>query len=491
MTPNVNAEIRVRYSPSPTGVPHVGNIRTAIFNWLFARRHGGVFAVRIEDTDQSRKVEGALESILDSLRWLGLDWDEGPEVGGPYAPYVQSERLGIYRKHCDWLLDKGHAYLCYCSPERLKEMRRQQQIAKQPPGYDRRCRTEEGRQEAREDSPGATPVLRFKMPNQGTTTFTDVVRGEVSFENRLLDDLVVLKSDGFPTYHLANVVDDHSMKISHVLRAEEWLSSAPRHLLLYAALGWTPPVFAHLPMILGPDRSKLSKRHGAVSVLEYRDQGYLPQAMLNFLALLGWSLDDKTEIMSREDLIAQFSLERIVKSGAMFDRQKLEWMNGYYVRAMSVDELADTIAPVLEDGLPEEAPRPIDLDYLKRIAPLLQERLKLLKEATDLAGFFFLEGLSYDPQTLIQKGMTRHGTCTALETALARLEGMESFDAASLEALLRPLAEQMGLKAGQLFGALRVSCTGRKEAPPLFETMEVLGKDRCLTRIRKAAGLLH
>ncbi|MBI2958541.1 MAG: glutamate--tRNA ligase, partial [Chloroflexi bacterium] len=266
-------EVRVRYAPSPTGHPHVGNIRTALFNWLFARHAGGRFILRIEDTDTARIVPGATESILDSLRWLGLDWDEGPEAGEEYGPYIQSQRLALYREAVRRLLEGGHAYRCYCSPQRLELMRAEQMKQKLPPGYDRHCRDLSSEQTRDYEKAGVRPVVRFKMPLEGTTVFSDIIRGEVSFENRLIDDFVILKSDGFPTYHLASIVDDHAMVISHVLRAEEWLSSTPKHALLYSALGWQPPRFAHLPMILGPDRSKLSKRHGATSTVEYRDAG--------------------------------------------------------------------------------------------------------------------------------------------------------------------------------------------------------------------------
>ena len=290
--------------PSPTGDPHVGNVRTAIFNWLFARGAGGSFVIRIEDTDQSRKVEGAVESILETLRWLGVDWDEGPDVGGDYGPYVQSERLDLYRAAADDLLAAGRAYECHCGPERLDDLRREQGRRKGRVGYDGRCRDPRAREKAAAE--GGPPVVRFMMPGEGSTSIRDIVRGEVTFDNALIDDFVILKSDGFPTYHLASVVDDSAMRISHVLRAEEWLPSAPRHVLLYRALGLDLPLFAHLPIILAPDRSKLSKRHGATSALEYREMGYVPQAMVNFLTLLGWSLDDRTEIFSRDDLFASF-----------------------------------------------------------------------------------------------------------------------------------------------------------------------------------------
>ncbi len=345
--------VRTRFAPSPTGFPHVGNIRTALFAWLFARHNDGRFIVRIEDTDVARRVEGAVEAILDSLRWLGMDWDEGPEVGGEYGPYFQSQRLDLYREAAARLVSQGDAYHCYCSPQRLAEMRNDQMKRKQPIGYDRLCRELTAAEKAAKEADGIVPVVRFKMPLEGRTGFDDIIRGSVVFENSTLDDFVLLKSDGYPTYHLANVVDDHFMAISHVLRAEEWLSSVPRHVLLYRALGFEPPQFAHLPMLLGADRSKLSKWHGAVSVTEYRDQGYLPEAMVNFLALLGWSLDDKTEIFSRQELVANFTLDRISKTAAVFNHEKLDWMNGVFLRELSQDELIRKIMPLLESGLPE------------------------------------------------------------------------------------------------------------------------------------------
>ena len=368
--------VRVRYAPSPTGDPHVGNIRTAIFNWLLVQRerqqgNEASFIVRIEDTDQSRLVEGALNGILEALRWLGLDWDEGPEVEGPHAPYFQSQRLGLYRQAADALLASGRAYRCYCSPQRLDEMRRGQMERKESPGYDRRCRElDEPALEAWRSEQGQdVPVIRFRAPRQGTTACNDIIRGEVAFENQLLDDFVLLKSDGFPTYHLANVVDDHAMQTSHVLRAEEWLSSLPRHKLLYDALGYAPPLFAHLPMILGPDRAKLSKRHGAASALEYKRLGYLPEAMLNFLALLGWSLDSHTEVMDREQLVTHFGLDRVSKAGAIFNQEKLDWLNGVYIRGLSCEELARRMLPFLDEGLPAGIPRPLDEAYLQEHRP--------------------------------------------------------------------------------------------------------------------------
>ncbi len=487
----MNIPVRTRYAPSPTGYPHVGNIRTALFNWLFARRFGGSFIVRIEDTDVSRRVEGAEEAILDGLRWLGLDWDEGPGVGGRYGPYLQSQRLGLYREAAERLISQGDAYYCYCSPQRLEEMRKEQARRKQPPGYDRLCRNLSPDERSRKEAEGVTPVIRFKTPLEGQTRFNDLIWGDVAFENSTLDDFVLLKSDGYPTYHLANVVDDHLMEISHVLRAEEWLSSTPRHLLLYGALGFAPPQFAHLPMILGSDRAKLSKRHGAASITEYREQGYLPEAVVNFLALLGWSLDDKTEIFSRQELVDGFSLERVGRVAAVFNQDKLGWMNGVYIRSLSLEDFTQRALPFLDRNLPGEVKRPLPIDYVRQVMPLIQERARSLLEVVELSQFFFVDELGYDAGLLIGKNMDRESTVRALEVARQWLGQSGAFDAESLEAMLRSLVVELGLKTGQLFGALRVAVTGRAAAPPLFQTMAVLGKERCLRRIELALDELH
>jgi glutamyl-tRNA synthetase len=481
--------VRVRYAPSPTGEPHVGNIRTALFNWLFARHEGGRFVLRIEDTDQTRLVPGALEKVLESLRWLGLDWDEGPEVGGAYGPYLQSKRLEIYHRYANQLLEGGSAYLCYCTPERLEALRTEQARLKQPPRYDRHCRdlSDEERRERAER--GLKAVVRFKTPLDGKTSFTDIVRGDVTFDNATLDDFIIIKSDRYPTYHLANVADDHLMEISHVLRAEEWLPSTPRHLLLYQALGWQPPLFAHLPMLLGKDRSKLSKRHGATSVLDYAEHGYLPEAMFNFLGLMGWSLDDHTEIISREQFIQHFSLERIVKSAAIFDLDKLTWMNGVYMRSLAPERLAALVRGRLERDLPPDVPRPLDQGYILRMVPLIRERVKRLDDLKRFAEFFFLgDDLDYSVSELLGKafaGRTQEAAL-ALAAARERLASLPSWDEQSLEGALRPLADELSLKAGDLFMLVRVAVTGGPVAPPLFQSMAVLGRERCLARLSRA-----
>jgi glutamyl-tRNA synthetase len=484
--------VRVRFAPSPTGLPHVGNIRTAMFNWLFARHTGGRFILRIEDTDVTRRVEGAEETIMDGLKWLGLDWDEGPEVGGDYGPYYQSQRVELYRQAAERLVTHGDAYYCYCSPERLEEIRAEQARRKQPQqGYDRHCRDLSSQERAQKEAEGIKPVVRFKAPLEGQTRYHDVIWGDVVFEHSTIDDFVLLKSDGYPTYHLANVVDDHAMEISHVIRGEEWISSTPRHLLLYQALGLEPPQFAHLPMILGPDRAKLSKRHGAVSIIEYREQGYLPETVFNFLALIGWSLDDKTEIMSQQELVENFSLERIGKTGAIFNREKLDWMNGVFIRKLSYEDLLRKIMPFLESGLPKEVKRPISQQYVSRMVPLIQERINTLAEAATYADFFFVDMPEYEASMLIGKKMTGETTLEALKAAEERLSSLESFGHDLLEDTLRHLAVDFGLKTGQLFGLLRVATTGRNATPPLFATMAVLGRERCLKRIEVAITKLE
>ena len=473
--------VRVRFAPSPTGYPHLGNIRTALFNWVFARHSDGIFILRIEDTDVARLVRGATETILESLRWLGLDWDEGP--------YFQSQRLELYREATDRLLEQELAYKCYCSTERLESMRQEQMKRKQPPGYDRHCRNLTREQRVEMETKGIIPVIRFKMPLEGQTSFNDLLRGQIIFENTTLDDFVLLKSDGYPTYHLANIVDDHLMEISHVLRADEWLSSAPRHVLLYQALGWQPPQFAHLPMILGSDRSKLSKRHGATAIPEYQEQGYLPEAMFNFLVLLGWALDDKTELLTREEIIKHFSLERISKTAAVFNKDKLEWMNGVYLRGLSLEEFVQRAIPFLERGLSAEISRPLDVGYIRQFMPLVQERARTLAEVPQLSDFFFVDELQYDVGLLVGK-IDKTEAIKSLQVSVAGVDNLKDWNAASLEAVLRPLAEELKLKTGVFFGLLRVAITGRTAAPPLFQTMEVLGRERCLKRLGVALDKL-
>ena len=486
--------VRVRYGPSPTGDPHVGNIRTALFDWLFARHHGGAFIVRIEDTDQKRSVEGAEERILQALRWLGLDWDEGPDVGGPHGPYHQSQRLPLYQAAAEQLLASGRAYRCGCSSERLDRVRKAKQQRKQPPGYDGHCRdlSEPDIAAAIAEQAGRS-VVRFKTPRHGVTIVPDALRGDVSFENRLLDDHVLLKADGFPTYHLASVVDDHAMAISHVFRGDEWLSSAPRHLLLYAALGYDPPIFVHQPVILGPDKGKLSKRHGATAVLDYAAKGYLPEALINFLALLGWSKDDHTTKMSVAEIIEAFDIDRMGVTPSTFDHDRLDAMNADFIRDLTPQAFFDRARPFLDAALPAAVPRPVDTAPLLPLAPMIQERVKLLTEVPGYVDFFFATGpLEYPNADLMGKGFRDHpsGALAALEATILALKPLDPWAVDGIEAALRALAGRLELKPGVVFTPIRVAVTGKRIAPPLFDTLAVLGRDLVLQRLNDAAGRL-
>lgn len=482
--------VRVRFAPSPTGYFHVGGARTALYNWLLARHHGGAFILRIEDTDRRRYQPEALDDLLTGLRWLGLDWDEGPEIGGDYGPYFQSQRLEIYQKYARQLVDDGHAYYCYCSPERLAQVRKTQFAPGMPQGYDRYCRELTAAQRAEYEAQGIVPVVRFKTPLQGTTSYVDVIRGPSTVENRTLDDLVLLKSDGFPTYHLANVVDDHLMEISHILRGDEWLPSVPRHVLLYQAFGWPPPLYAHLPIILSPTgKGKMSKRKTTgpggreydVLTRDFRHKGYLPEAMINFLALVGWGYDDKTEVFSREELIRYFTLAGVNKSAAAFDYDKLDWLNGVYIRNLTADDLAARLMPVLR-----EAGFDPDPNVVRGLAPLVQERLKRLTDVIAWSDFFFTDKIAHDPAMLTGKKMTLAASMTALEKAIATLEALPDFEEETLETALRSLAGELELKAGALFGIIRAAVTGKKVSPPLFGTLHLLGREQSLARMRQA-----
>jgi len=487
-------KVRVRFAPSPTGYLHVGGARTALFNWLFARHNGGQFLLRIEDTDRTRYVPQAIPDLLDGMRWLGLFWDEGPEVGGDYGPYYQSDRAHLYRQHAEELVAKGLAYRCYCSPERLESMRRERRAAGLPYGYDRHCRTLTKKQIADYEAQGVRPVIRLAVPLEGTTEFNDLFRGHISVKNEQLDDLVLLKSDGLPTYHLANVVDDHYMAITHILRADEWLASVPKHVLLYQAFGWQLPVQAHLPVILDPSgKGKLSKRKRKLPdgrdmltyVHEFKRAGYLPESMINFLALVGWSYDGQIEYFTRSELIRRFELERVHKAPAAFSYDKLDHMNATYIRSLGANDLSGRLLQVLLD-----AGFDADIDTVLRMAPLVRERLTTLQDVIGWVDFVFDDDVEYAADLLIQKGMDRESTLTALRSAERVLSSLESFDDEErLEAALRALADELGLKAGQLFGSIRVAVTGKKVAPPLFGTLAILGRKKVLGRLGKAIAL--
>ena len=481
---------RVRFAPSPTGSPHIGTIRTAIYDWLYARHTGGTFILRIEDTDRARFVPDSQDQILESLRWLGCQWDEGPEVGGQYGPYLQSERLDIYAKHAGLLLDEGKAYRCFCTPERLAEMRKEQEARKQPTGYDRLCLTLPPEEIESRLKDGTPYVIRFKVPEAGHTSFQDVVRGRITFDNSLLDDFIIMKSDGYPTYQFASVVDDHLMEISHVIRGEEWISSTPKHILEYQAFGWEPPKFAHPALILGPDRSKLAKRHGSVAFLEYRDRGFLPEAILNFVTLLGWSPGEDREIFPPDELIARFTLEGLVKNPAIFDIQKAEWMNGVYIRQAPLDRIVGLCLPYLQEaGHVSKDPTPEELEYVRKVVTLEQQRLKVLSEIVELTRFFFEDELEYDEKGR-KKWLEQDYVPELLRRLIDRLQGLSEFTHDSIEEAVRQVGEEMGLSGGQVIHPIRMAVTGRTVGPGLFESMAVLGRDRVLRRLQQTLEML-
>lgn len=479
--------VRVRYAPSPTGAPHIGNLRTALFNWLWARHCNGKFILRVEDTDQAREVDNGLELIMESLRFLGMDWDEGPDIGGAYGPYHQSERLAIYKKYADELIEKGAAYYCYCTPDELKQMRQEQEARGEPTRYDRRCRYLTAEQRAERKAKGLPRVVRLAVPLEGSTTLPDFIHGDITIPNADVDDQVLMKSDGFPTYHMAVVVDDHLMEITHVMRGDEWISSFPKHILLYNAFGWTPPQFGHMPVVLGPDKKKLSKRHGATSITQFRDEGYLVEALVNFMALLGWAYDGERELFSRAELIEAFTLDHIHSSPAVFDRAKLDWMNGHYIRGLETGDLAERLLPFLTRAGIEA-----DLETVKKIAPLVQERLKRLDEFPQLVDFIFQGEISYDPKLLLGNKMNAVESLNALRNAGEVLDNFASFDDEhALEHELRAASEKLGLKPAQFFGVLRVALTGKTVTPPLVGTVKVMGKEKVMERVGRALRLLE
>ena len=484
--------IRTRFAPSPTGFLHIGGLRTALFAFLFARHNEGKFILRIEDTDRTRYVSEALDDIIESLKWVGINWDEGPDIGGPFAPYKQSERKSIYNEYAHKLIELGTAYKCFCSQERLEKLREEQKKKGVKIGYDRHCRNLTNEEIQKKEKEGIPYVIRLKVPLSGETTFNDKIRGKITVQNETLDDLVLLKSDGFPTYHLANVVDDHLMKITHVIRGEEWISSTPKHILIYNAFNWKPPEFAHVPVILAPGGGKLSKRHGATTVKEFREKGYLSEAVLNFIALLGWSYDDKTDILDINTLINNFTIERINKSSAVFSYDKLDWYNGIYIRKKSPRELYELLAPfIIKSGLLTSDELNENMDYILKIIPLIQERLKYLSDVKEKIWFFFDKHFEIkETGNLIPKGLTKEETIKLFKKAKEIFSSIVNFTTENIEQALRDLLEELNLKTKQLFLPLRVAITGTKVSPGLFETMEVLGKERVIERLDKAINIL-
>lgn len=483
------SDVRVRFCPSPTGNPHVGMVRTSLFNWAYARHTGGTFVFRIEDTDSVRDSEESYDALLDALRWLGLSWDEGPEVGGPYGPYRQSQRLGVYADVAARLRQAGFAYECYCSTEEL-EARREQAIAeKRPPGYDGHCRDLSDEESAAFRADGRSPVLRLRMPDRDST-WDDLVRGEITFAANQVPDYVLVRANGEPLYTLVNPVDDALMRITHVLRGEDLLSSTPRQLALYEALAaigvsdGTTPRFGHLPYVMGEGNRKLSKRDPESSLQWYRDEGYLPEALLNYLALLGWSMGEDREFFSRDEMAAAFTLERVSPNPARFDLKKCTAINGDWIRSLAVDDLVRRIVPFLaRAGVVSDPPTPEQQEVLAAGVPLVQERMETLGQSVGMLAFLLTERPDRDPEAWATLGEAD----PALRAALAALESLDAWNVAGIEGALRSaLVDGLGLKPKLAFGPVRIAVTGRRVSPPLFESLEILGRERTLARLRDA-----
>jgi len=483
------SQVRVRFAPSPTGALHVGGAHTALFTWLFARHEGGKFVLRIEDTDEVRSTEESLAAIYDGLSWLGIDWDEGPDVGGPFGPYIQSERLERYNEQVERLLEDSRAYPCYCTPEELEERREIMRKRGIPPRYDGRCRnlTEDERQ--RLEAEGRKPCINFRVREGGTTVVKDLIRGEVGFDNALMGDFVIRKTSGYPTYHLAVVVDDYLMDISHVIRAEEHLSNTPRHLQLMEALDFEPPQFAHLPIILGTDRTKLSKRHGAVNLLDYQEQGFLPEAMRNFLALIGWSTGTEQEVLDLEELIEQFTLESVSKSPGIFDLEKATWLNGEYLKRADAEHVTDLVEPLLQaEGLIGPELPAERREWLVRVVDLMKERTRLLTDFLSWARYFFTDDYPYDERAR-KKWLSREEVPDRLEMLADRLEALGTWDVDGIEQAVRGVAEELEVSAAKVIHPCRSAVTGQTIGPSLFHLMELLPQETVVARLRRTAGL--
>jgi len=497
-------KIRVRFAPSPTGFVHVGSLLTVIYDWLIAKQGKGDFIIRIEDTDQKRSIEGAEENMLKVLKWAGLEPNEGVMLDkndkliqkGKFGPYVQSERLDIYKKYALELAKNGHAYYCFCSADRLEKLRAEQEKNKQLTRYDRHCRNLSSAEVEKKLQAGEPHVIRLKVPESGEVVLNDLIRGEVKFPYDSIDDQVLLKTDGFPTYHLAVVVDDHLMKISHVLRGQEWLPSTPKHLFLYQCFGWTPPAFAHMSHLLNKDRTKLSKRQGDVAVEDYMKKGYLPEALINFLVITGWNEGEgsEQEIYSLSELVKKFSLERVHKTGAIFDLDKLDWINGMYLRKLPIKELTKLCLPYLNSQFPPRGPfgaiSNFQLDYIENVVALEQERIKKLSDLPGLVSYFFVDQPGYDAKLLIWKKSDQPTVKNNLEKLLNFLAAVKKWDKLSLEQGIMDWIKKENLTNGEVLWPMRVALTGLEKSPAPFEVAEVLGRDKSLARIKKAVCLL-
>ena len=489
--------IRDRYAPSPTGLQHIGGIRTALFNYLFARSRGGAFVLRLEDTDRTRFDASYVQNLYDTFDWLGVRWDEGPNKGGAFAPYIQSERTELYQRYAQELLDKGQAYYCFCSAERIDKIRQEREASHSAQtGYDRHCRAIAPNEAAQRAAAGEAHTIRLKIPLGETTVFRDYLLGDIEWKNDDVNpDPVLLKSDGFPTYHLANVVDDHLMEITHVLRAQEWLASTPLHVIMYKSFGWTPPEYCHLPLVTGQDGKKLSKRHGATSIDEFRKQGYLPEALINYIALLGASYEEGRDIYSLEELARHFSLDKLNKAPAVFDYKKLEWYNGQYIRMKSDEELAALcLPPAVEAGLFGAAgtdPTALQRQLFTAAMPLIRERLTFLHEAAEKLAYLFTEPPLPPPEEFFPKKANLAETVQLLRLGKEMTQPLAAMpDDAAAEAFIKEQAEKNAVKLGDLMMPLRVAVTGARVSPPLFGSLRLLGAERSLQRVDRALQLL-
>ncbi|WP_296970298.1 glutamate--tRNA ligase [Tepidanaerobacter sp. EBM-38] len=483
----MSENVRVRFAPSPTGSLHIGGARTALFNLLFARHNNGTFVLRIEDTDTERSTEESTQQIIRSLKWLGLDWDEGPEKGGDFGPYFQSQRLELYKKEVDRLLAEGKAYYCYCSPEELSERREAALKAGKPPKYDGRCRNLTPEQRKKFEDEGRPYTIRLKMPEEGQTAVEDLIRGTVVFDNSVLDDLIIVKSNGIPTYNFACVVDDNAMKMTHIIRAEEHLSNTPKQIQTYLALGYEIPKFAHVPMILAPDRSKLSKRHGATSVEEFRDQGYLAESIINYLTLLGWSPEGTEEIFDMDKAIREFTLERVNKTAAIYDVKKLTWINGHYMRELDLEYITEQTIPfMIKKGIITEEEARDNFDYIKKVVEISRDRAKTLDELADTISFFFKDVTEYEEKG-VKKHFSKENAAKLLTLGAEALEKLEDFTHDKTEETFRNITADMGLKAAEIIHPTRLAITGRTVGPGLFDIIVLLGREKTVERMRKAA----
>ncbi|MDD2555937.1 MAG: glutamate--tRNA ligase [Syntrophaceticus sp.] len=486
----MDKEIRVRFAPSPTGNLHIGGARTALFNWLFARHNGGSLILRIDDTDRERSTEESTRGILSALRWLGLDWDEGPDAGGSYGPYYQSQRSEFYTEASQELLEQGMAYKCYCTADELADRRKQARAEGKAPRYDGRCRELTAQERAEKESEGYRSVLRLCVPDTGETKVPDLLRGDVAFNNDVLDDFIIMKSDGTPTYNFACVIDDAKMHISHIIRAEEHLSNTPKQILIYKALGYPLPVFAHVSMILAPDHSKLSKRHGATSVEEFRALGYLPEALINYLALLGWSPEGEEEILSLSELVRQFSMERVGKTAAIYDVKKLTWMNGHYLNKKDMDDVIDLVIPYFQERnlIPQQL-NTEEMAYLRQVVGAVRTRVKTLAEVADASEYFYKDDFSYEEKG-VRKHFRKENAAEYLKKASEKLADIEEFDLETTENAYRELSEELGVKAGAIIHPTRMALSGRTMGPGLFDIMVILGKDKTMERLNRAIDFI-